>query len=115
MNGHVAELKGIMAGNSTEMKSLFRETMAGVTAQSTSLTNKIERSNKTLADKIEQVASGSYQGRKVIWDQVNQQREDLGALKATANVADQIAKLADALNPPQTRVQPTHPAIPAKA
>ncbi len=108
MNSHVAELKGIVAVNSTEMKSLFMQTMASVAAQNTSLTNKVERSNKTLSDKIEQVANGAWQGRKDLWVQVNTQREDLGALKATSNVADQIGKLAEAINPQQTRVQPTH-------
>jgi hypothetical protein len=107
MNAHFVEMKGVVTAHSTENKSLFRETMAAMAAQSESVSKKMDRQNKTLSDEIGKVASGAYQGRQKLWTQVNEQRETLGGIKATTDVAAQIGKLADAVNQP-VKIQPTH-------
>jgi hypothetical protein len=102
------QLAGMVAVNNTEIKGLFKETMQAIAAQNTALTKKIENQNARLTQDIKEMGTGDYQGRKAIWEQVNHQREDLAAIKATSNVAGEIGKLAEALSP-QTKVQPTHP------
>ena len=102
------QLAGMVAVNNTEIKGLFKETMQAIQAQNAALTKKIENQNTRLSQEIKEMGTGDYQGRKAIWEQVNTQREDLSAIKATANVAEQIGKLADAMTN-QTKVQPTHP------
>jgi hypothetical protein len=96
---NMAEIKGVMSGNAAEMKSLFRETMSAVAIQNTTLTNKIDRQNKTLTEEIGKVAGVAHAGRQKIWEVVNHQREDVAALKTNSDVAGQIAKLADVLSP----------------
>lgn len=108
MIAHVAEMKATGVTTTTEMKSLFRESMAAMTAQTAATTNMIERRHKTTMEEIGKVASGAYQGRQKLWEQVNEQREGLAAVKATSDVAAQIGKLADSLAPCATKVQPTH-------
>jgi hypothetical protein len=109
MAGNIAEIKGMMNTTAVEMKSLFRETMTAVSTQNTSLTNKIERQHKVMTEDIGKVASAAHAGRQKIWEVVNDQREEVAALKTNSNVADQIGKLAQAISTPATKIQPTHP------
>jgi hypothetical protein len=95
----VAEIKGVMAGSSAEMKSLFRETMSAVATQNTTLSNKIDRQNKSLSEEIGKVASAAHAGRQKIWEVVNDQREEVAALRVHSDVATQIGKLAEAIQP----------------
>lgn len=108
MNGHVAEMKASAQTAVTKMESLFQQTMTAMSAQTTATTNMIERRHKTTMEEIGKVAQGAYHGRQKLWEQVNDQREDLAAVKATSDVAGQIGKLAEALVPSATKVQPTH-------
>ena len=105
MIAHVAEMKATSVTTTTEMKSLFRESMAAMTSQTTTTTNMIERRHKAVMDEIGKVASSAYQGRQKLWEQVNEQREGLAAVKATGDVAAQISKLADVLAPSANKIQ----------
>jgi hypothetical protein len=102
------QLAGMVAVNNTEIKGLFKETMQAIAAQNTALTKKIENQNARLTQDLKEVSAVDWDGRKAIWEQVNLQREGLAAIKANSNVAGEIGKLAEALNP-HIKVQPTHP------
>jgi hypothetical protein len=104
---NISEIKGSVTSSTTEMRVLFAQTMAAMKEQQTALTGKIERQNKSLGDEIGRVASGAYTGRQKIWEQVNDQREALAAMKATSNVAHEIGKLADAIAKPAQTPNPS--------
>lgn len=108
MNTHIVEIKGSLATASTEMKGLFNETMKAMGEQTKATNNLIERRHKATMEDINSVASKAYEARGRIHVNLNATREELKELKAVSNVADQIGKLADALSPSQTKVQPTH-------
>ena len=108
MLGHIGEIKGAMTGSAAKMESLFRETMSAVTAQSTTTNNKMERQHRTQMEEISKVAAAAHAGREKIWIQVNEQRATLGGLQVAGDVAHGLTKLAEALVPQQTKVEPTH-------
>lgn len=101
------KLEGRLEIAVSDMKGLFRETMSEVKGQTSFVIKKMDGQNDRLTKKIEEVASGAYQGRQRLHNTVNDQGERLAALEATSNVANQLGKLASAISPP-TKVQPTH-------
>jgi hypothetical protein len=103
---NVAEIKGVMAVSSAEMKSLFRETMSALATQNTTLSSKIERQNKSLSEEIGKVASAAHGGRQKIWEVVNDQREEVAALRVHSDVAAQLSKLAEAIHPKPDNPEP---------
>lgn len=102
------QLETSMAVNVTKTEGLFNAMMADVRAEFTTVAKRADARDERLGKKIEAVASGAYEARGRIHQNLNATREELKELKAVSQVADQIGKLADALNP-QTKVQPTHP------
>jgi hypothetical protein len=108
MNTHIVDIKGGISTVTEEMKGLFRETMSAVSTQNASTTKMIERRHHTSMEELGKVAQGAYQGRQKLWEQTNINREDIAAIKATSDVAGQIGKLAQVLQTPPTKVQPTH-------
>lgn len=118
MTGHVSEMKATSNLAAARMESLFEKTMTAMQGQNTSLTNKIERQNKSLTEEIGKVASGAYQGRQRIHhtmqeqaERIHDQHKDHGEriakIEAATDVAKQLGKLAESINPP-VKVQPTH-------
>lgn len=108
MNSYILEIKGTVIASTTKMEGIFHLTMQKMESQSTSMTAKVERQSRELRDEIGKVASGAYAGRQKIWEQVNEQRDGISALKATTNVAKEIGKLAEAIAPTSPKTQPTH-------
>lgn len=105
MNTHISEIKGTVITSTTKMEGLFALTMQKVETQSAQMTTKVERQSRELREEIGKVASGAYAGRQKIWEQVNDQRDDISAIKATSDVAKEIGKLASALQPASPKAQ----------
>jgi len=102
------KLEGRLETSVTEMKGLFRETMSEMKCQTNLTLKKMDGQNERLTKKIEEVAGGAYGGRQKLWETLNPLRVEVGALQATSDVAGQLGKLAAAITPPPTKVQPTH-------
>lgn len=99
MNAMITEIKGTVITSTTKMEGLFTLTMSEMKGQSTAMTAKVERQSKDLREEIGKVASGAYSGRQKLWEQTNENREELAGLRATSDVANQIGKLAEAIQP----------------
>ena len=84
----LGEIKGILNGTSAKMEALFERTM-----------DTIEKRDKSTAAKLDSISTGAYRGRQKLWEQTNASREDVAGLKATSDVANQIGKLAEAIQP----------------
>lgn len=95
-------LEATIAVNATRMEGLFERTMDSVEASNTRLTKQLGNQNDRLTKKIEEIGSAGHAGRAKIWDKVNEQRESIAAIEAVSDVATQIGKLAEALQPPVT-------------
>ena len=108
MNSHITEIKGTVITSTTKMEGLFALTMQKVETQSAQMTTKVERQSRELREEIGKVASGAYAGRQKIWEQVNDQRDDISAIKATSDVAKEIGKLASVLQPASPKAQAPH-------
>ncbi len=86
VDGMVSEIKGLMTGTSAKMEVLFERTMES-----------IDRRDKAMAAKVETYGASAYRGRQKLWEQTNENREDIAGLKATGDVAKEIGKLGEAL------------------
>ncbi|MBV5333154.1 hypothetical protein JZU54_06350 [bacterium] len=62
-----------------------------------SLRRTIKESSENLAQKIEQVASGAFEGRRRIHEEVNRHREQIAAIGVNADVGKHIGKLGAAI------------------
>ena len=95
------QLASMVALTSSEMKSLFRETMKSVSDQNNALDKKISNQNERLTRKIEEVASGAYQSRQKIHMNVNSQGERLAKIEERTEIKGELqavgAVIAEAL------------------
>jgi hypothetical protein len=86
------QLAAMVAVNTTEMKGLFRETMAAMAEQSRTLSKRIENQNDRLTKEIKDMGQGAYLGRQKIHNTVNAQGERLAKVEARVELADEIAE-----------------------
>ena len=62
------------------------------------MTDKVESKHMELLLTIERAAKTGVDGRVALWNELKPLSNELAALKATSNVADQLAKLANSLD-----------------
>ncbi len=102
----VTSFKAEIRNDVTEMKGLFRLTMAAVESSNQDTNGKLERQSERLTEAIEESVKEGRLGRVALWNKVGPVGERLAAVEATSDVSNQIGKLADALkqnhgkNPP---------------
>lgn len=89
------QLAAMVAVNTTEMKGLFRETMAAIAEQSRSMGKRIENQNERLTKKIEDVATGAYQSRQKIHLNVNAQGERLAKIEERSEIRGELRAVAE--------------------
>jgi hypothetical protein len=91
------KLEATIGRDVMEMKGLFERTMQRIEIQSSNLTTKIEKQGERLGEQIAGVAKTAYEGRKGIHQKINEQGEQISALRENADVAKEIGKLASAI------------------
>lgn len=89
-----------------EMKGLFKQTMMNLETRDANLAERMERRDKQLQARIDQFGTSAYDGRRKLWDQVNEQRETLAAVKQSTDVVGQIDRLVDAMTPALEAAKP---------
>ena len=82
-----------------------------------SLRRTIKETSEALSDKIEKVASGAFEGRRRIHEEVNRHREQIAAIGVNSDVGKHIGKLGAAIMSHTKNcpiIQPTQPNQPTK-
>ena len=105
-------LESVVTVNATKMESYFERAVDKMTEQAEAMQKRMENRDIRLTKKIEEVASAGYQGRQKIWVKVNNDAQEMGErlakIETNQEVAAQLGKLAEAIKPTPTKVQPTH-------
>lgn len=81
-----AEFKGELKADVREMRGSYDK-----------LVMLIDERDKKLSDMIEKVASGAFEGRRRIHDEVNKHREQIAAIGVNTDVSKNIGKLGAAI------------------
>lgn len=105
------DVKSILTTFQTRSDSELKRVLDAVSASSKSADRRITNQNDRLTRKMEEIASGAYQGRQKIWVATNEHAQRLARLEERADIADLFEKLLEridaqsqlkALPPPMT-------------
>ncbi len=91
------KLEITVALNATKAEGYFREASNEMRQAVSTMAKSLERQNERLTTEIGKVASGAYEGRQRIHQKVNEQGEQIAALRAQVNVAEELQSVGEAI------------------